>query len=359
MSIKEKIIKLGEDTCEPSLTISFNTHRTRPDIEQDRLVLKNLLSEAQVQTIGKFGENKCESLLQKISQVLDGINFDQSLESMHIFVSEDTQEIVKTTWPVNQNSIYISNKFALRALIDADSQDIEYLVLVLSQGGAVLYEAKNDSIITEITNEGFPFPETSYTTENNEQASDSEKKDNLVREYFNNVDKALVKICKKSDLKCVVIATEDNYSRLMQVADVPKMYLGYAPIDYNKCQAHEIVKQSWKIIQKFKSEKKDALLTEIELAIPSGNVYTDLNEIYQAAIEGRGDILMVNQEYVQPVKMTSERTFELAEDTKAVDTNGDIVNAISFAVIKNKGKVYFTSAQELVKYGDIVLKTRY
>ena len=68
---------------------------------------------------------------------------------------------------------------------------------------------------------------------------------------------------------------------------------------------------------------------------------------------------MVNQEYVQPVKMTSERTFELAEDTKAVDTNGDIVNAISFAVIKNKGKVYFTSAQELVKYGDIVLKTRY
>ena len=77
-------------------------------------------------------------------------------------------------------------------------------MLVLSQGGAVLYEAKNDSIITEITNEGFPFPETSYTTENNEQASDSEKKDNLVREYFNNVDKALVKICKKSDLKCVV-----------------------------------------------------------------------------------------------------------------------------------------------------------
>ena len=116
------------------------------------------------------------------------------------------------------------------------------------------------------------------------------------------------------------------------------MYLGYAPIDYNKCQAHEIVKQSWKIIQKFKSEKKDALLTEIELAIPSGNVYTDLNEIYQAAIEGRGDILMVNQEYVQPVKMTSERTFELAEDTKAVDTNGDIVNAISFAVIKIKVK---------------------
>ncbi len=50
--------------------------------------------------------------------------------------------------------------------------------------------------------------------------------DDLVREYFNKIDKALVNVYNETDLNCVVVCTTDNYSRLMQVADRPDYISG-------------------------------------------------------------------------------------------------------------------------------------
>ena len=359
MTIKEKILELGEETSDPSVTISFNTNRTHPETEQDRLVLKNLLSDAQSRVVEQYGEREPAELLKRIANVSSEIDFEFSLDSMHIFLSANTQEILKTTGPVQQNLAFVSNKFALRSLIDIDGRTMEYLVLLLSQGGVKLYEAMNGRISGEIKNESFPFPESPYATVSTEQASDAEKKDNLVREYFNQVDKALLNISRDSGRKCVVVCTEDNYSRLIQVADAPEMYLGDVPIDYNNCEPHQIVKQTWEIIQKVQIEEKEALLEEIRLAVSAGKVVTDLHEIFQSAIDGRADLLVVNQEFSQPVKITSDRTFELSDDAMASGTNEDIINMISWEVVKNGGRVAFTTPGQLKDYGNIALKVRY
>ena len=359
MTIQESILELGALTSEPSVTISFNTNRTHPENEQDRVVLKNLISEAQERILDNYDKSESEDLLKKLTTVSEEINHEFNLESMHIFLSNDTQKVIKTTWPVLKNSTYLSDKFALRSLIEAESRTEEYLILLLSQGGVTLYEALNDSILNEIENSDFPFPENSHLPANAEQASDSEKQDNLVREYLNKVDKALLNVSRKSELKCVVICTEDNYSKLMQISDDAEIYLGHAPVDYNKCQPHEIVKQSWEIVQGIQAKERADLLKDFESATPGEKLATDLEEIYQAAIDGRGDVLLINQEFNQSVKMTSDRTFELIDDPKVAGTVGDIVNAIAWEVVKNKGSVIFGTKEELENYGNAVLKTRY
>lgn len=359
MAIKEIILELGEKTSDPSVTISYNTHRTHPENEQDRVVLKNLLSEAQERLMSNYKQSDISELLKKISRISDEIDNEHNLESMHIFLSNDSQKIVKTTWPVPQNAAFISEKFALRGLIEADSRSKEYLVLLLSQGGAILYEALNDSVVNEVKDGGFAFPETPYLTENNEQASDAEKKDNLVREYLNVIDKALLQVCRKTDLKCVVVCLEDTYSKLMQITDDSGIYLGHVAIDYNKSEPHEIVMQSYELIQGIQTIERKELLEEIEIAVSSDKVISDLQEIFQAAIDGRGELLIVNQDFVQAVKMTSDRTFEISDDTQGRELIGDIVNAITFEILKNKGRVAFATAKELSSHGDIVLKTRY
>jgi hypothetical protein len=106
--------------------------------------------------------------------------------------------------------------------------------MLLSQSGIQLYEAVNEDIINEVRNDDFPFSENEHYNTNPDKASDAKHLDNLVREFLNKVDKALVKVHNETELKCVVIATEDNYSRLQQVTDKPSIYLGYANIDYNK-----------------------------------------------------------------------------------------------------------------------------
>jgi hypothetical protein len=93
--------------------------------------------------------------------------------------------------------------------------------------------------------------------------------------------------------------------------------------------------------------------------VGQGNVLTDLQEIYQASIDGRGDLLIVHQDFAQSVLMTGDRTFELATDTAKPNVIDDITSTIAWGVLSKNGRVFFTMQDEIKDLGEIVLKTRY
>ena len=90
-----------------------------------------------------------------------------------------------------------------------------------------------------------------------------------------------------------------------------------------------------------------------------GSVLTDLQEIYQASIDGRGDLLIVHDNYVQPVYLTGERAFELVTDKTKPGVIDDITSDIAWNVLSKNGRVIFTMQDEIKELGKIVLKTRY
>jgi hypothetical protein len=230
--------------------------------------------------------------------------------------------------------------------------------MLLSQNGVHLYEALNDEIVQEVKNDDFPFSEAHHHNTHFDK-SDSKHLDDSVREFLNRVDKALVKVHHETDLNCVVICTEDNYSRLQQVADKPSVYLGYESIDHHNTATHQIAKQSWEIIKLLQQQRAIKAIEEVKEAVSQGRVLTDLQEIFQAAIDGRGEILIVHQDFKQPVMMKDERTFDLIDDTTIPNSIDDITSNIAWEVLSKKGKVFFTFEEEIKDLGEIVLKTRY
>jgi len=357
MTIRQKLEALATEKNTPCVTISLNTHRTHPDNAQDVILLKNLLKEAEERVVNEFGKRPVASLLEKLSAIEVDVNYN--LESLHIFLSNDTEEIIKSPWAVEHNEVHISETFAVRPLIQIFNRSEEYLVLLLSQSGVNLYEALNEEITNEIKNDDFPFSENPHFVIEPEKRSDPKLMDNLVREFLNKVDKAVVKIHNETGLHCVVICTEDNYSRLMQVADKPAIYHGYAYIDYNNTTTHHIAKQSWEIVKELQHNRRTEAIGEIKKAVARGTVLTDLQEIYQASIDGRGDLLIVHQDFTQPVLMTSDRTFEMVTDTTKHNVIDDITSNIAWNVLAKKGRVFFTTQDEIKDLGKIVLKTRY
>ena len=173
------------------------------------------------------------------------------------------------------------------------------------------------------------------------------------------MDKAVVKVHHETELKCVVIATEDNYTRLQQVADKPSVYLGYVDIDYNNVATHHIAKQSWELIKEHQKQNRTEAISEMHEAVAKGKVITDLQEIYQASIDGRAELLIVHQDFSQAVVMKDNRTFDLVNDPTTADAIDDIISTIAWEVISKKGKVIFTIQDEIKDLGKIVLKTRY
>lgn len=359
MALKEQLQKLATEKNSPCVTISLNTERTHPDNAQDELNLKNLLNEAKERVINEFGKRPVATLLEKIDTVGKEIDVNYNLDSLHLFLSNDTKEIIKSNWKTSNRGVHISDSFAIRSLIKNYNRSESYLLMLLSQGGVQLFEAINDDVINEVKNDDFPFSDNKHYNTHPDRGSDPKHLDDLVREFLNNVDKALVKVHNETGLNCVVITTEDNYSRLQQVADNPSVYLGYAPIDYNNVATHQIVKQSWEIVENQQKQRRTEAITEMQEAVSQGKVLTDLQEIYQASIDGRADLLIVFQDFSQAVIMNDERTFDYVDDPLAPNAIDDIASVIAWEVISKKGRVIFTSQGEIKNLGEIVLKTRY
>ena len=359
MTIKQQLEKLATEKNTPCVTVSLNTHRTYPENAQDAIELKNLLKEAEERVIKEFGKRPVSALLERLSKIEDEIDVNYNLDSLHIYISNDTKEIIKSTWATNKNGVYIANTFNVRSLIKSYNRGEEYLILLLSQQGVKLYNAINDEILNEIRNEDFPFSENSHYNTHSDKGSDSKHLDDLVREFLNKVDKAVVKINNETGLNCFVICTEDNYSRLLQVADKSIIYHGHANIDYNKTDTNYIARQGWDKVKILQHNRRTDAISEIKEAVGQGNVFTDLQEIYQAAIDGRGDLLMMYEDFVQPVSMKSDRTFELEIDKTKPDVIDDITSNIAWEVFSKKGRVFFTKQEEIKDIGKIVLKTRY
>ncbi len=357
MTIRQKLEILGGEKSTPCITISLKTHRTRPDNAMDVIALKNLLREAERRIIDEYGKREQGPLLKKIAEI--EVDESLNLDSLHIFLSNSTEMIIRSTAQVRTNRVQISDTFALRPLIKEYSRNEEYAILLVSQSGVNLYNTLNDSVVEEIVNDDFPFSENRHHTTDRNKGSDPELIDNLVREFLNGVDKAAVRVHNETGLQFVVICTEDNFSRLMQVSDKPSMYLGHANIDYNRSARHQIAAQAWQIVKEQQRERRTEAIKEIKEAIGQGNVLTDLQEIYRATVDGRGDLLMVHQNFEQPVLMNGDGTFEFITDTTKTDAIEDITSNIAWEVLSKKGRVFFTAQDEIKDIGKIVLKTRY
>ena len=96
MKLKDQIEKLAAEKNEPCVTISLNTHRTFPENAQDEIVLKNLLKDAENRVVEKYGKRPVHELIEKMSALEKEINHNYNLDSMHIFFSNFTREIIKS-----------------------------------------------------------------------------------------------------------------------------------------------------------------------------------------------------------------------------------------------------------------------
>jgi len=112
-------------------------------------------------------------------------------------------------------------------------------------------------------------------------------------------------------------------------------------------------------MKKIRTNREEAAFAEIKDALGHNKAITGLSEIYKAAKEGRGDLLLVQNDSAQAVKMTGDTTFEWVDDVTQPGVIDDIISEIALEVIAKKGRVVFTDLTEMKGLGDVILKTRY
>ncbi len=231
--------------------------------------------------------------------------------------------------------------------------------MLLSQSGIKLYSALNGHIVEEVHNEEFPIGENRFYNTFPDKASDSKHLDDLLREYLNRVDKALIAYISEEKIMTLVFCTEDNYSKLMQVADRPSIYYGYLPIDYNNVETHQLETRAWEFMKQELERKNEDYFKELDSAIGQGLVLTDLQEIYRACQDGKGDFLLVEENFRQAVKLVSDREIEIVEDPVGKDIVEDISSLLALFIDERGGQTLYVPEIPNQELRPIALKVRY
>jgi len=354
---REKLEKLATEKNNPCVTISMNTNRNYPANQKDIIVLKTLLDEAKERVIKEFGQHSVIELIGKINRVESQIDVNYNLESIHIFLSNATSEIVRSAWPTI-DAVHVSESFAVKPLVKMFNRTEEYLILMLTQSNVRLLMAVNDAIVGEINNDDFPFV-NDVNADDTETVSDAKQTENQTREFFNRIDKAVVRVNNKTEMKCVIVSTNDNYNRFLKIADKPSVYLGWTNLSQDNKGNTSVSKDAWKIVSAQQALGRAEAIKEMQEAVGKGLVITELSEIYRAAKDGRGDLLIVNDNFHQAVRVTNAFSLDLVSDVTLPGVIDDITSEIAWEVISKKGRAMFTTQEELKTLGDIVLKVRY
>ncbi|MFA5329534.1 MAG: hypothetical protein WC384_17200 [Prolixibacteraceae bacterium] len=356
---KDKLEKLASERSNPCVTISMNTPHGNPNNLQDIIEFRELQKVAHNHVVDEFGQHPVSNLLWKIDNLEHEIDFRYNLSSIHFFLSDSTSEIVKSSWPTLQNVVSVAESFVIKPLIKDFNRTEEYLILALSQTDVRLLRATNDTISGEIPVDDFPFDQNPHFLADQEKSGNSKQSDNFIREFFNNIDKAVLKIHHKTGMNVVVICTDNNWSKLLQVADQPSVYYGNVSLNSSDTANQSIAAEAFQIVNRIQEESRAKAIQEMKEAAGHGKTITNLLDIYNAVKSGRGDLLIMHDDYHQSVKMDGQYSFHLVDDVTLPGVIDDITSDIAWEVISKKGRVLFTNQEEFNTFGNIALKVRY
>lgn len=353
----KKIKNIQGEAC---VTIICSTHRTHPENEGDPLRLKNLVKNAEERLYNDYEKRFVWPIMEKLDDLVEKLDHRENLESLIIFVNPEMVEFTRLAIKVTDR-VVIDDTFATRDLVRAEHEQEAYYTLVLSRSEARLVEAMNDKAIVEIKG-SFPYKNGTLFNTSKQERNTAGSDEKLIEEFFNRVDKEVQAAIKNHPLPVMIIADERNYTHYMNIAGRKEMYMGYLNKNRGDEEAkiHHIIDDVWPEVHEINRKRNAERVEELGRAVGSGKFLSDINDIWRAILEGRGQTLFVRKGYFKPGIISGneiELVDKLERDQKGVCD--DIIDEMIEHNLTFGGDTVFLSGDELDKFQNVALITRY
>ncbi len=349
-----KIIK--NQTNYPNVSILLTTHRTVPDSNQDAMLLKKLLKEAEIRLVAEFKKREIRKLIEKLNKTVKSIDIRHNLDGLAIFVNNNFEKVVRLPFPV-KDRVIIDEHFATRDLIRAINRGINYYTLSVSAGFVRLFEAYRDKF-QEITEGGFPYANP-YPRGSNLEESTSIKEARL-REFFNMVDKSFTNIDNQHPMQLVIAGVERNIALYREVSGLTDKIITTIEGNYDNASPHDLAAIIWPEVKNTMAEKRRQVIKKLDEATGRKKLVTGIEEVWKLAGQDRGELLVVEEDYQQAARISGNgNSITLINDRGVPGATDDLVDEIAEKVVSTGGSVVFTENGSLHNYNHIALILKY
>ncbi|MBR9977063.1 MAG: hypothetical protein KFH87_03160 [Bacteroidetes bacterium] len=346
----------------PAVTITLPTHSTAPENRQDPIRLGNLVKEATERLRREFGKRDITSLLTGLDQLVQSIDFRHSSNGLALFINPDFARAFSLPFTLNER-VVVGETFYTRDLVFAMNRTPRYWTLALSEQPTRLFEGVRDHL-TEIKDEGFPStyegPGAEIPMPGGRGVNKSAYRDEMHREFFRSVDSLLKTFMVDDPLPIAVAGVERHLSFFDEVSDYRNAVLTKLEGNHDHTSAHDLATLVWPLVKEKLAEERKKVHGELEKAVGEKKYASSIIEVWRLAHEGRGRLLLVEEDYHVPGRVDNTgMKLTVVDDPTPPDVMHDAVDNVIEEVLRKQGQVVFVEKGSLAEHDRIALILRY
>lgn len=346
----------------PSVSILLPTHRTSPDNRQDPIRVKNLVAEAKSRLLSEFSQREMETLFTKLDGLVEGVDYEHLLDGLAIYVNNDVAQAFTLPFTVNER-VVVDPTFATRDLVFTLNRTPRYYVLALSEKDTRLFEGFG-ATVEEIRRGGFPMRHEgaggATRLPSGPGVNTSAQRDEAHRDFFRAVDEKFGAFQSEDKLPLVVAGVDRYLAFFREVSRHTTDSAGTLQGNYDTSSEHELARLVWPVMEEYLARRRTEALERLDTAVGAQRSSSTIGEVWRMAKEGRGDTLLVEQDYHYPA--TVDETGMLlspAKDATAPGVIDDAVDEVIEGVMAKGGSVVFVDDGALAQHQRIALVLRY
>ena len=354
------------------VSIILPTHRISPDKRVDLLAFKRSIAAAKQLLQFKYTVSNIQPLLDAIDDIYQKIDFSHNSDGLGIYISSDVKLSVQFPFPVEEK-VMVADNFEIRDLLFKANYSAPFLVILLTKKEVRLFKGLWNEL-TEIVDQNFPkiyeeeyiynppsrgTPFTGHATVRNFEKEKSNLEEIRIKDFFHQADELLNQYIENNS-PLIAMGVEKDIAWFEKISMHGKNIIEKIKGNYDYLNEKQLADITWPAMYQHLQSQRNLLIKELEEKQGGHMVTSGIQNVWQAAKEGKGMKLLVEKDFRKSGFVTDDGyQLHIRPPEKAYKIVTDAVDDIMEMVLKMGGQVFFTENTLLKDFQHIAMINRY
>lgn len=344
----------------PSVSILLPTHKNNPNHKIDKGELNALVRKAEEQLMNNYPENTAKEIVKKLNKIAGEVDYKHLSDSLAIFVSKDNDVVLNLPFRVSEKLV-IDDSFEIRDLIYTGKHSCYYTVLVISHNHNKLYYGFNDQL-NEVKVNKMPVNADAVEIDHHSKVANFTTSDKLsevnFEKYLRAIDHSLTEETKIIDAPIIVLSVKKTNGLFSKITHNSKKIIGYVEGNFEHASEHDIYNAVRPLLEQKEQNNQDEILNKLDAALSKKTYASGIENVWSAAREKRGQLLIVEKDYYCTAKVEGNRLILMENNAGSLQSPAkDIVDDVMELVLASEGDIVFVDNGKLEAHKRIALIT--
>jgi len=355
---RTEIMELARRTAAPAVSVLVPVEQPLTAHPEAGLRLRALLDEALRATAIWWGPEAAEQVGRRFDAAVPVIAVGETARGLAVFATPDDVEVLRLPFSVTEEVI-VDTTFATRQLLEGAARTEPYRVVVLDAHGGRLLEGAGDHL-AEVVAYGFPV-RLERPVEQDTPHHDRPRHEGVGEEDRRSVERAVahsLAAAQHAEARPYVLVGERRrLADLQAVATADDHLAGIVAGDHERDRPDRVAAVVRPALELHLARERERARARLRDAVGQGRAVTTLPKVVEAATEGRGRELVVEEGLAMPRRWLDGLAPTAAPDPQI--TIEDVVDDLIEEVLLAGGDVTFVERGTLDDCGQIGLLLRW